>query len=143
MSPINSAAIVAHEVTVPAYTRLAPLLKASSTSARPRPRLAPVTRTAVSAMLISLSSDFVRDLRSGYLAVLGVLDAVAVCNFLVLVGLALTLGNQVAQAAVDVGAPGVRADAVAFVCGDEAYVRHHPRTLLMAAKAASGVWSTK
>ena len=39
------------------------------------------------------------------------------------VGLALALGDQVVQAAVDVGAPGVRADAVAFVCGDEAYVR--------------------
>lgn len=46
-----------------------------------------------------------------------------VCNLLVLVGLALTLGNQVVQAAVDIGAPRVRADAVAFVRGDEAYVR--------------------
>src|SRR5258705_6120861 len=121
MSPINSAAIVANEVTVPAYTRLAPLLKASSTSARPRPRLAPVTRTAVSAMLISLSSDFVRDLRSGYLAVLGVLDAVAVFNFLVLVGVAPTPGNQGSQAAAGVSAPSVRADAVAVVCRDEGY----------------------
>src|SRR5918995_2060052 len=37
---------------VPAYTRLAPLLKASSTSACPIPRLAPVARTALSAMIM-------------------------------------------------------------------------------------------
>src|SRR5260370_19806520 len=37
---------------VPAYTRFAPLLKASSTSACPIPRLAPVTRTALSAIVI-------------------------------------------------------------------------------------------
>jgi hypothetical protein len=48
---------------------------------------------------------------------------VFVCNFLVLVGLAPTLGNQIAQAAVYVGTPGVRTDVVAFVRGDEAYVR--------------------
>ncbi|MGZ3506574.1 MAG: hypothetical protein ACXWNK_15550 [Vulcanimicrobiaceae bacterium] len=35
---------------VPAYTRVAPLRKASSTSACPMPRLAPVTRTALSAI---------------------------------------------------------------------------------------------
>src|ERR1700694_4053621 len=37
---------------VPAYTRFAPLLKASSTNARPIPRLAPVTKTALSAIFI-------------------------------------------------------------------------------------------
>jgi hypothetical protein len=37
---------------VPAYTRFAPLLKASSTSACPMPRLAPVTKTALSAIVI-------------------------------------------------------------------------------------------
>src|SRR5215510_3611378 len=35
---------------VPAYTRFAPHLKASSTSALPMPRLAPLTRTALSAI---------------------------------------------------------------------------------------------
>ena len=37
---------------VPAYTRFAPLLNASSTSAFPIPRLAPVTRTALFAIVI-------------------------------------------------------------------------------------------
>jgi hypothetical protein len=37
---------------VPAYTRVAPLLKASSTSACPMPRLAPVTRTVIFAMFM-------------------------------------------------------------------------------------------
>src|SRR5215510_12214663 len=41
---------------VPAYTRLAPLLRASSTSACPMPRLAPVTRTVVFAMFVGESS---------------------------------------------------------------------------------------
>src|ERR1022692_260369 len=36
------------------YTRFAPLRKASSTSACPIPRLAPVTRTALSAIVICL-----------------------------------------------------------------------------------------
>jgi hypothetical protein len=35
-----------------AYTRFARLLKASSISARPMPRLAPVTRTALSAIFM-------------------------------------------------------------------------------------------
>src|SRR5262245_55905329 len=39
------------------------------------------------------------------------------------VGLALTLGDQIAQAAVDVGGPGVRTDVVAFIGRDQAYVR--------------------
>src|SRR5258708_30792409 len=42
---------------VPAYTRFAPLHKASSTSALPMPRLAPVTRTALFAMIITVSSS--------------------------------------------------------------------------------------
>src|SRR5882672_4171077 len=42
---------------VPAYTLLAPLLKASSTSALPMPRLAPVTRTALPAIIITVSSS--------------------------------------------------------------------------------------
>src|SRR4029077_19822007 len=37
---------------VPAYTRFAPLRRASSTSACPIPRLAPVTRTALSVIVI-------------------------------------------------------------------------------------------
>src|SRR5229473_2426672 len=41
---------------VPAYTRFAPLLKASSTSACPIPRLAPVTRTALSAIVMVVLS---------------------------------------------------------------------------------------
>jgi len=49
--------------------------------------------------------------------------AVFVCNSLVLVGLALPLGDQVTQAAVDIGSPRVGADAVAFVLGSEAYMR--------------------
>jgi hypothetical protein len=57
------------------------------------------------------------------LLVPSVFYAVFICNLLVLVGPALALGNEVAQAAVDVGAPGVRADGVAFVCGAEADVR--------------------
>src|SRR5882762_11653803 len=40
---------------VPAYTRFAPLLKASSTSACPIPRLAPVIKTDLSAMFITFS----------------------------------------------------------------------------------------
>src|SRR6266545_5299343 len=40
---------------VPAYTRVAPLLKASSTSACPRPRLAPVTRTALPSIAIAFA----------------------------------------------------------------------------------------
>ena len=43
-------------------------------------------------------------------------------SVLLLVGLTLTSGNQVAQAAVDVGTPGVRADVVTFVRGDEPQV---------------------
>ena len=39
----------------PAYTRFAPLFNASSTRACPMPRLAPVTRTVLSAMVISSS----------------------------------------------------------------------------------------
>src|SRR6516164_5450245 len=42
---------------VPAYTRFAPLLRASSTSDLPMPRLAPVTRTALFAMIITVSSS--------------------------------------------------------------------------------------
>src|SRR2546425_2882332 len=38
---------------VPAYTRFAPLLKASSTSACPIPRLAPVTRTTRPSIVIA------------------------------------------------------------------------------------------
>src|SRR5580700_8529176 len=40
---------------VPAYTRFAPLLKASSTSARPMPRLAPVIKTVLLSMFITFS----------------------------------------------------------------------------------------
>jgi hypothetical protein len=40
---------------VPAYTRPAPLRRASATSACPMPRLAPVTRTALSAIVITPS----------------------------------------------------------------------------------------
>src|SRR5690606_32258599 len=65
-----------------------------------------------SAIFISLNLPF-----------LGVFYTVFICNLLVLVGPALTLGNQVAQAAVDVSTPGVRANAVAFVGGNEAHVR--------------------
>ena len=57
------------------------------------------------------------------LAFLGVFYTVFIGNLLVLVGLTLTCGHQVAQAAVDVGAPGVRADTVALIGGDETYVR--------------------
>jgi hypothetical protein len=42
---------------VPAYTRLAPRLRASSTSACPIPRLAPVTKTARSAIVIGFGSS--------------------------------------------------------------------------------------
>ena len=40
---------------VPAYTRFAPLVNASSTSAWPMPRLAPVTKTVLSAIVITPS----------------------------------------------------------------------------------------
>ncbi len=43
---------------VPAYTRFAPRARASSTSADPMPRLAPVTRTALSAMLVMMTISF-------------------------------------------------------------------------------------
>jgi hypothetical protein len=39
---------------VPAHTRFAPRLSASSTSARPRPQLVPMTRTELSAMFVLL-----------------------------------------------------------------------------------------
>lgn len=55
--------------------------------------------------------------------VLRVLYAVFVCNLLALVGLSLTLGDQVAKAAAYVDAPGVRTDGVALIRGNEAYVR--------------------
>src|SRR5215472_5859041 len=44
---------------VPAYTRVAPLRRASSTSARPMPRLPPVTRTVLSAIvtMVTVSSS--------------------------------------------------------------------------------------
>lgn len=45
------------------------------------------------------------------------------CNLLVLVVQALTLSNQAAQVAVYNGALGVRANVVAFICGNESYVR--------------------
>jgi len=48
---------------------------------------------------------------------------VRVCNLLALIGLAFALSNQVAKAAVDVGAPGVRTDGIALIRGYEAYVR--------------------
>src|SRR5262249_4193396 len=40
---------------VPAYTRFAPLLRASATSACPMPRLAPVTRTVLPAIAIAVA----------------------------------------------------------------------------------------
>jgi len=57
------------------------------------------------------------------MGVLRVRYAVFVCNLLALVGLALTLGDQVAKAAAYVDAPGVRTDGVALIRGNEAYVR--------------------
>ncbi len=54
---------------------------------------------------------------------LRVLYAMFVCNLLALVGLALTLGDQVAKAAVYVDAPGVRTDGEALIRGNETYVR--------------------
>src|SRR5205814_69406 len=61
--------------------------------------------------------------RFGWLALLGDFYAMLMCNSLILIGLALTRGNQVTQTASDVGTPCVRADVVAFVEGDEADVR--------------------
>src|SRR6516164_10698704 len=44
----------ARDRRVPAYTRFAPLLRASATSACPMPRVAPVTRTVLPAIVIAL-----------------------------------------------------------------------------------------
>src|SRR5215831_13427169 len=46
------------DLCVPAYTSAAPLFRASSTSARPMPRLLPVTRTVLSAMLAMMMIPF-------------------------------------------------------------------------------------
>src|SRR5262249_11301027 len=43
---------------VPAYTRVAPLRSASSTSARPMPRLPPVIRTVLSAIVTMVTVSF-------------------------------------------------------------------------------------
>ena len=47
-----------------AYTRLAPRLKASSTRARPRQRLAPITRTVLSAICTSVPQVYVDEDRA-------------------------------------------------------------------------------
>src|SRR6266487_5737490 len=50
---------------VPAYTRAAPLLRASPASARPMPRLAPVTSTALPAMVMSVPRRCAAPLMTG------------------------------------------------------------------------------
>src|SRR5260370_13981479 len=65
---------------VPAYTRLAPLFKASSTNARPMPRFAPVIKIVLFSMFITFSFRIIV-LSIGYYASVGAAETAQAKDF--------------------------------------------------------------